>query len=66
MDYNLVRTNAKLFLINEIIRLRVLSNTTVDLEKIKPSNDIKEWLFTHKREELFKMYQEQLKKLGGK
>ena len=44
MNDNLVRPNSKLYLVNEIIRLRVLNNTPVDFEKIKPSNDIKEWL----------------------
>ena len=66
MNDNLLRPNSKLYLVNEIIRLRVLNNTPVDFEKIKPSNDIKEWLYTHSGDDLFDIYKEQLRILGGK
>tara|TARA_R100000700_G_scaffold40964_1_gene58816 strand:+ start:3555 stop:3761 length:207 start_codon:yes stop_codon:yes gene_type:complete len=50
-----LRPNMKVWLVNEIIRLRVLNNTPVNFEKIKPANDVKEWLFTHSFKELMDM-----------
>ena len=58
-----LRPNMKVWLVNEIIRLRVLNNTPVDFEKIKPSNDIKEWLFTHSFKDLHKMQIDLIAKL---
>jgi hypothetical protein len=50
-----LRPNVKPFLVDEIIRLRVLNNTKVDFNKLDGCSDVKMWLFTHSIKDLMDM-----------
>ena len=58
-----LRPNIKPFLVDEIIRLRVLNNTKVDFNKLNGCNDVKMWLFTHSIKDLMDMQVELIAKL---
>ena len=53
---NTLRPNEKVFLVNEIIRLRVLNNTKVNFNELNGCSDVRMWLFTHSHKQLHKMY----------
>jgi len=61
-----IRPNAKVFLVNDIIRLRVLNNTKVDFNKLNGCSDVKMWLFTHSFKDLMDMQIELIASLKQK
>lgn len=50
-----LRPNMKTWLVDEVIRLRVLNNTKVDFNKLDGCSSVKMWLFTHSFKELHNM-----------
>jgi len=58
-----LRPNMKVWLVNEIIRLRVLNNTKVDFNKLDGCSDVKMWLFTKSFVDLMDMQVELIAKL---
>tara|TARA_Y100001973_G_C5194410_1_gene333193 strand:+ start:640 stop:816 length:177 start_codon:yes stop_codon:yes gene_type:complete len=53
----------KVWLVNEIIRLRVLNNTKVDFNKLDGCSDVKMWLFTKSFKNLMDMQVELIAQL---
>lgn len=58
-----LRPNMKAWLVNEIIRLRVLNNTKVDFNKLDGCSDVKMWLFTKSFKDLMDMQVELIAQL---